>query len=236
MIWRGKRSRVKSGALSPSGCILRFILGANPVRQTSNPCEHAAAIDKPGLFTVFDLFCSVLMKKRFDKYPIYSATAADGGKSEPQLFSCCAILLHSSVNPSQLRPAAAGVFISAWRKAPPQPLHLLQRHVALLSCLSASSQQPLTLALPSVAGEVLPRLLMRCDTLMGSLLFICSPPLMLSQANQPLAAPRSPLGKNRGILGLAGPGIAKTTTVALIAKNVLSFVRESPNFGATADE
>lgn len=146
------------------------------------------------------------MKKRFDKYPIYLGTAADGGKCEPNLFSCCAILLHSSVHPWQLLPAAAGVFISAWRKAPSQPLYLPQRHVALLSCLLASSQQLLTLALPSVAAEVLPRLLTRCDMLMASLLFICSPPLMLSQAHQPLAAPRSPLGKNRGILGLAGPG------------------------------
>lgn len=112
--------------------------------------------------------------------------------------------LHS-VNPSQSLPAS-GVFISAWRKAPPQPLYLLQRHVHLLSCLLASSQRLFTLALPSVAAEVLPRPLMRCDMLMGSLLFISSEPLMLSQANQPLAAPRSPLGKNRGILGLAGRG------------------------------
>lgn len=110
-----------------------------------------------------------------------------------------------SVNPSQFLPAGGG-FISAWMKAPPQPLHLLQRYAAPLSCLLASSQRLLTLALPSAAAEALPRPLMRRDMLMGSLLFICSPPLMLSQANQPLAAPRTPLGKNTGILGLAGRG------------------------------
>lgn len=78
---------------------------------------------------------------------------------------------------------------------------------------------------------------MRCDTLMGSLVFISSPPLKLSQANQPLAAPWIPLGKNRGNSGISWMRkwrrMPKRTTVALIATDVLRFVKGSPNFGPT---